>query len=31
MAVRITVTYDGVERILELDASRITLGRPSDT
>jgi adenylate cyclase len=31
MAVRITVTYDGVERFLEFDATRITLGRPSDT
>src|SRR5271156_5655026 len=31
MAVRITVTYDGGERILEFDASRITLGRPGET
>ena len=31
MAVRITVNYEGVERILEFDASRIAIGRPSDT
>ena len=31
MAVRITVNYEGVERILEFDASRIAIGRPSET
>jgi adenylate cyclase len=31
MAVRITVTYEGVERILEFDASRVAIGRPSET
>jgi class 3 adenylate cyclase len=31
MAVRITMTYEGVERILEFDASRIAIGRPSET
>jgi adenylate cyclase len=31
MAVRITMTYEGVERIVEFDASRIAIGRPSDT
>ena len=31
MAVRITVNYEGVERILEFDASRVTIGRPGDT
>ena len=31
MTVRITATYEGVERILEFDASRIAIGRPSDT
>ena len=31
MAVRITVNYEGVERILEFDASRVTIGRPTDT
>jgi adenylate cyclase len=31
MAVRITVTYEGVERILEFDTNRIAIGRPSET
>ena len=31
MAVRITVNYEGVERILEFEANRITIGRPGDT
>ncbi|HZM02749.1 MAG TPA: adenylate/guanylate cyclase domain-containing protein [Candidatus Saccharimonadales bacterium] len=31
MTVRITVTYEGVERILEFDTNRIAIGRPSET
>lgn len=30
MAVRITVNYEGVERILEFDANHIAIGRPGD-
>jgi adenylate cyclase len=31
MSVRITLTYEGVERILEFDVNRIAIGRPGDT
>jgi pSer/pThr/pTyr-binding forkhead associated (FHA) protein len=31
MAVRITVTYEGVERILEFDTNLLAIGRPGDT
>jgi adenylate cyclase len=30
MSVRITLTYDGVERILDFDVNRIAIGRPGD-